>query len=254
MSARLVALLAALLVPLYAMAAEPAPTPAELFRQAAQSYDAGDFAAAGRSYDALIGAGWVSAPLFFNAGNAAFRREDLGSAVLHYRRAWSLAPRDAEITANLRFALQRAGAPEELLKPWESLFSRLTLGEWAAVAVAAYWLAAAAWAWWLLRGRAPATRRLASGLVAIALVGTAGIGFWLDWRARPEWVVTQPGQQALFAPLDSATPHFALPPGSVVRLREAAGDWLRIRAGRDEGWVRRSAAQPVVPWQDSGLQ
>ncbi len=88
----------------------------------------------------------------------------------------------------------------------------------------------------------------------VALLGTAGIGFWLAWRARPEWVVTQPGQQALFAPLDSATPHFALPPGSVVRLRESAGDWLRIRAGRDEGWVRRSAAQPVLPWQDSGLR
>ena len=55
-------------------------------------------------------------------------------------------------------------------------------------------------------------------------------------------------------PLDSATPHFALPPGSVVRLRESAGDWLRIRAGRDEGWVRRSAAQAVLPWQDPGLR
>ncbi len=251
---RLPALFLALALPLGAKAAEPATTPAEHFQRAAQAYDAGDFVAAGRTYDELIGAGWVSAPLFFNAGNAAFRRSDLGAAVLHYRRAWSLAPRDAEITANLRFALQRAGAPEQLLKPWESLFSRLTLGEWSAVAVTAYWLAAAAWAWWFLRGRPPTMRRLAGGLVTVALLGTAGIGFWLDWRARPEWVVTQPGQQALFAPLDSATPHFALPPGSVVRLRESAGDWLRIRAGRDEGWVRRSAAQAVLPWQDPGLR
>ena len=86
----------------------------------------------------------------------------------------------------------------------------------------------------------------------LALLGAAGLGFWWEWRARPEWVVVAPGQQALFAPLDGATAHFALPPGSVVRLREESGDWLRVSAGKDEGWIRRNACRRVLPWKNPG--
>ena len=221
--------------------------PGELFRKAGDAYDKGQFAEASSLYAQLMADGWISAPLFFNAGDAAFRRDDLGTAVLMYRRAWSLAPRDAEIGANLHFALQRAGAAENLLRPWEGAMSRLTLTEWVVVATAGFWLGIGAWGFWLARGRSPRARRLAVALGVLALLGCAGIGFWLDWRARPEWVVLRPGQQALFAPLESATPHFALPPGSIVRVRESAGDWLRIVSGRDEGWVRRAACEPVRP-------
>jgi hypothetical protein len=231
-----------------------AEDPAQAFKEAAQAYDAGHFEVAATNYTRLIEAGWVSPALFFNAGNAAFRNNDLGAAVLHYRRAWSLAPRDSEIAANLRFALERAGVAGSLLTPWEYACSRLDLPEWTLLAVVSYWLAAAAWAWWLLRGRPVGGKRLAASFSALALLGLMGAGFWLDWRARPEWVVVAPGQQALFAPLDGGTPHFGLPAGSVVRLREESGDWLRIRVGKDEGWVRRSACIRVLPWQDGQKQ
>lgn len=224
-----------------------AENPQDHFQQAAKAYDAGQFEVAATDYEQLIQAGWVSPAVYFNAGNAAFRKNDLGTAVLNYRRAWSLAPRDSEIGANLRFALQRAGVAGPLLTPWEAAFSRLSLSEWVTLTVASYWLAAAIWAWWLLRGRPVAGKRLALSLSLASLLGLMGIGFWLDWKARPEWVVTAPRQQALFAPLEGGTPHFALPEGSIVRLREESGDWLRVRAGKDEGWVRRAACHRVRP-------
>ena len=237
---------------LTAAVAVRADEPAALFQQAGQDYDAGRFAEAFTNYERIASAGWVDPALFFNAGNAAFRRNDLGHAILNYRRAWSLAPRDAEIAANLRFALERAGVSTMPLRPWEVAFSKLTGAEWRALALAGYWLAAAAWGLCRWRGRPAPLRRVATGCALVGLLGLAGVGFWWDWRSRPEWVVVQQNQQALFAPLDGATAHFALPPGSIVRLREESGDWLRVTSGKDTGWIRRDACRRVIPWQAPG--
>ena len=61
-----------------------------------------------------------SPALLFNYGNAEFKAGHLGKAIAAYRRAELLAPRDAEIRANLAFRPQsgprRDGARKPLAK------------------------------------------------------------------------------------------------------------------------------------------
>jgi tetratricopeptide (TPR) repeat protein len=57
------------------------------------------------SYERIISEGRIkNAKLFYNLGNAYFLREDIGKAILNYRRAERLDGSDADIQKNLEFA------------------------------------------------------------------------------------------------------------------------------------------------------
>ncbi|UCE46299.1 MAG: tetratricopeptide repeat protein [Phycisphaerales bacterium] len=84
----------------------------EAFRQANSM--AGDpqaeklYAKAILSYERIINEGRIeNAKLFYNLGNAYFLKEDIGKAILNYRRAERLSGSDADIQKNLDFARSR---------------------------------------------------------------------------------------------------------------------------------------------------
>ena len=85
----------------------------EAFRQANAASD--DSERAGKSYERailsyekIINEGGIrNARLFYNLGNAYFLKNDLGRAILNYRRAEELAGADRDIAKNLAFARSR---------------------------------------------------------------------------------------------------------------------------------------------------
>lgn len=225
-------------------ATETSP-PDAVFVEAATAYDAGDYAAAIALYERLHAEGWQVAELYYNLGNAYYRQGKPGLAVLHFKRALALAPRNAHARHNLEFVLRAADAVQPTQMGWARLLRRLRLSEWVMLAVIAWWMLM--WQWvrriwfdkpfwggWLL----PAW--MVAGLLALA-----GILLHVDLQQRPEYVITTPGQEALFAPLDSATAHFTLPEGSIVRIVDYANGWYRIRLDQKEGWIRHAAGLPV---------
>lgn len=222
----------------------------KLFAQAGQSYDTGQFAQAAERYEQIVQQGYAAPALFFNLGNSYFKEGNVGRAVLNYRRAWMDTPRDTELSANLRFALENAGALLPPPSPLRHVLSRLSLKEWIFFSALAYWLGAACIIiYWIRAGRPRYLRRAAAVFALATLAGVAGIFNWLSYRWRPEAVVLSAGQQALFAPLENATPHFALPPGSIVRVEEQSGPWIKINSGKESGWIHQSACESVYSWQ-----
>ncbi len=220
--------------------------PGAVFAAAARAYDAGRLDECIGLYARLAATGNVPMEVHFNLGNAWFRKGNLGRAVLEYRRAWRIAPRDPDIAANLRFALQAAGAtpPEPTLM--HRLLQRLSDTRWAIVLWSAYGLASVlAGALILRRGRGPwLWRGLVTTLVVLAAAG-AGRAEWRGFARRPEAVVLAAGCRALFAPLPDATVHFALPPGSIVRMEERQGDWLKVDLNGRAGWIEAAACERV---------
>ena len=69
--------------------------------EGAARYEEGDFIAATAIWEELADAGVEDSHLWYNLGNAYFQQEEIGMAILSYRRALRLAPRDAEIRDNL---------------------------------------------------------------------------------------------------------------------------------------------------------
>jgi hypothetical protein len=220
----------------------------QVFHEAGRAYNEGRLDEALEAYTSLLDEGFISVPLFFNTGNAHFRNGDLGEAILFFRRAGRLAPRDPDIRANLRFA-QETG--ETLVSDphwiWR-LFDSGSLLEWAVISILCYWGVWALLMVYLLTRRRSAGLLKATAVLAVAgVIALTGAGRAVWQRVVPEAVVSGAPSDALFAPLDTATVHFRLPEGSIVRVRETAGDWVRVSAAGKSGWIPVNACLRVFP-------
>lgn len=218
-----------------------------LFGEAADNYNERDYEGARAAYQAILDEGWVSASLLYNLGNATLRTGDAAQAVLQYRRAWMLAPRDPDISANLAFAAGRNQALLHTWPAWVRVFLLWPRAAWASLTAAAYWSLALLL---ILRltGRLHPDRfaRLAGPAAFLLACGLAGTGAWLKLQAQPEFVVLETGHEALYAPLDDAQPHFAVPRGSLVSIRDRSANWVRVAVGEKEGWLPASCGEEVA--------
>ena len=75
-----------------------------LFQKGNEGYEAGEFDQAIEEYQKIVDLGIKNSKVFYNLGNVYFRKNQLGKAILSYRRALSLDPRDEDSMANLKFA------------------------------------------------------------------------------------------------------------------------------------------------------
>lgn len=248
LAAAALALAAGLSLLMVAQRDQPSAAAHQAFAAAGRAYQAGRFREAAGLYEGMVRGGLSSAEVLFNLGNAHARDGRVGSAVLAYRQAWRLAPRDPDVAANLRLALQATAAAEADHSAFELAFTGLSRREWAAVAAFAWWAAclliAAAAPW---RRRRRLLLRAAALPAAITAAGLLGLLAWHGLDRRPELVVREETLNVLGAPQASAPPRFSLPEGSIVRWRERQGDWVRISSGQLTGWVRHSSVAPVLP-------
>lgn len=225
------------------------PDPAEIFRQAREVYDAGNFRAAIERYESLLTAGYDLPEVRFNLGNALYRSGDASGAIAQYRMAQYRRPRDPDIAANLRFVSERVGAAapsQPLIRVW---LRRLSEDEWRAVAAVAWGLlgliVCVALLWRARRGPLLKASLLPA---AVLLVALAGLAEWGALRRYPEAVALRAETQARFAPLEDATVSVSVPAGTIVRVIGRDGAWARIELDRREGWVRETDLL-VLSWR-----
>src|SRR5688500_8608937 len=74
---------------------------AELLLQADTAYMTGDYETSQSLYETIIQAGFRDFRVYFNLGNAYYQSGDLGRALLNYRRAQEISPRDTDLRNNL---------------------------------------------------------------------------------------------------------------------------------------------------------
>ncbi len=84
--------------------ANTGPSFVEQFFEANQAYKNHQFQQAIDGYLHLIENGPENGQVYYNLGNAYFRRGDLGRAILSYERARLLIPRDGDLVFNLSHA------------------------------------------------------------------------------------------------------------------------------------------------------
>ena len=218
-----------------------------LYNEGNELYRGGEFGAAREKYLAVAGTGVRDPRLFYNLGNACFKEERLGEAILWYERALRLDPRDPDIRANLRFAnrVKRDRDPEPSDNPvWRFIVSACfapTLNELSVVFSMALLLAFALAAWRLWRPeRARATwLALLLSSASLTLLSGAFLGLRVQRQgAVVEAVVTEAEGVARSAPDGAQTVVFALHEGTKVRIERREQDWLLSRLANGlGGWL-----------------
>lgn len=213
-----------------------------------------EFRRSQRLFASVAEQGVATAALYTNLGNAALQAEDLGAAVLAYRRA-------LELDADYPRAIQNLDHARSLLPPWvprpqaASVLDSLFFWHRTVPAAARQLLAAACFAAASLLVAASIRFRQAALRNAAILPGLA----WLAVAAslaldpgggrRDEAVVTASEAVARAADSNLAPSAFSQPlPGGVeLRILEERSPWLRVRLanGRD-AWLNRSSVTRIV--------
>ena len=79
----------------------------QLFLEANQAYEKGDYQTAANLYEEVLNSGIQSGMILYNLGNCCTRLGQIGKALLFYRRAERLIPRDSDLKFNLGYVLDQ---------------------------------------------------------------------------------------------------------------------------------------------------
>jgi tetratricopeptide (TPR) repeat protein len=222
---------------------------AEIFEQGNQLYVAGDYDGAVAAYETVLGAGFESAALHYNLGNAYFKTGDLGRSILAWERARAVAPSDPDVLANLELARSlTADAVEPLPRFWlvsavAWWIDLLPRGLLIAI-VATAWVAAGAGLSARILARRDDVRRVAgwvaiAGGVVVVILGTNLYVRELGAGRAERGVILADEVPVRSAPADQDDlTLFEIHEGTRVRIDQRAGDWAEIVLEDGKvGWV-----------------
>ncbi len=112
------------------------PINVEAMAAANNLYAAGHYAEAAQLYEQMAAQGAEDAALFYNLGNATYQLGDKVQAGVYYAHAAELAPRDADIQANLAFV----GGAAAARSPLQDVMGWMTLNETAVLALSLWFV------------------------------------------------------------------------------------------------------------------
>jgi tetratricopeptide (TPR) repeat protein len=218
------------------------------FTKANQEYSAGDFNAAVNDYEELVRSGQDTPNLFYNLGNAYFRKNDFGRAILNYERALALDPHHPEAQANLRLARDEARALELIPSKLERLLAFATPNQYAIAAAIAFWVCAFCIATAIFNRRRSRSA-IALSILSLSTFAIGVFGVWQVSHGRNDAglaIVTSENVDARLATADNANRVLTLPAGSEVRIVSQRGDWIYAALPNNlRGWMPAKSAEQV---------
>jgi hypothetical protein len=187
--------------------------------------------------------------LFYNIGNAYFRLDDLGRAILNYRRAGQFLGGDANLAQNLRYARSRRidqieeKQETQVLKTllfWHYDLSERTRSALFAGFFAVFWLLASLR---LFSDRVPRAVLAVCGVVALLFLGSlvveAASGSHDGGVIVAEQVIARKGDGDTYEPSFKEPLHA----GTEFALVENRGEWYQVElADGQRCWIPATAA------------
>ena len=231
--------------------------PEAIFKEANSAYQQGDFTKAAGLYQQLYDDGYLSGNLFYNLGNSYVKLGAKGQGILFYERAQRLIPGDADLKANLNYALTdvQDGTPDwkqEFLKFLTGLASieRLAISSsvWFFVLTILVILGLLRPGLLQKKGRGN-LRRWWTGIVLSCMVlffSNFSLGILTYWDQSRDHAVAVKGDEVRFEPSPTATLYYHLDEGTRVLILEEKDNWVMIRrTDGKRGWVNKECLELI---------
>jgi tetratricopeptide (TPR) repeat protein len=219
------------------------------FATANKLYAEGKFAEAANAYESILKTGAQSTALLFNCGNAEFKSGHLGEAIVAYRQAALLSPRDAEVNANLAFVRNQVQGATLRESRWQYWLGQLTLNEWTLLAATAFWLTFILLAARQVRPALGAKLKNATFVFATltVLFGAALALQAAEHFSKQTAVVIASEATARSGPFGEAQSAFTARDGAELAVMDRHGDWLQVADGSGKiGWLAAKKVE-VLP-------
>jgi len=216
-------------------------------------YKSGTYQAALEGYLEITAKEPYNPYAFYNAGNAYFRMSKPGLAILYYGKAFRLDPRDADIRANLEFAMKHTGQvfiQEGMPRVLHYLYYFFSDLELRAAATILWWLTCLLAALYALKTN---LREQLRGVIMSAVLVFAGSLLWLAARSSSAFsgaaVITAEGTtQLMSGPGDTFKAYATIPEARLVKILDDTDDvYYEVGIPREgiKGWVKKTSAEKI---------
>ncbi|RLD54684.1 MAG: hypothetical protein DRI97_11050 [Bacteroidetes bacterium] len=211
-------------------------------------YQQGQYEQALEQYNAVILSGKESADLYYNMGNAAYRSNSIGHAILYYEKALKLEPAHEDAIHNLDFVSRyRLDTFEEVpvlfLGTWIAGFVQLFPEHtWSLLALVFFIIILTGLLVFLFSRRMVLKKSgFISGLVALVLFVitiSSALSRHRDIVHPDTGIILAPSVVVRSSPSESGTELFILHEGTKIKVNEEVSGWQNIKLidGR-EGWI-----------------
>ena len=224
------------------------PTSQERWQSGNSAYAAGDYAEAIKEYKAIVDGGEYSFELYYNLGNAYYKADSIGKAILYYNKALRVDPSQEDARHNLALAEKRitdevAEESEFFLAKWmRGLRDTMSCTAWSVLSLVSFGLLLAFALLFLL---ASSIRLRKTGFycaLSALLLFVATISFAIssrnDMLTHYEAVILSSAISTKSSPDRSATELFVLHEGTKVRVVSEHNGWSEVvLADGKKGWV-----------------
>ncbi|MCK5856350.1 MAG: SH3 domain-containing protein [Bacteroidales bacterium] len=219
-----------------------------LFQKANDSYEKQDYDSSISILDSLLGMGLESSDLYYNLGNAWFKKNEIPKAILNYEKAKILEPNNDDINYNLALANTMIAdkiepIPEFFIKKWWNTSLRyFNEAQWTIINIFSYSiLLIFVIVFFITQSKSTKQNTFYLGIVFLIISITTGFyGFQSSKikKMHKTAIIFTPTVNVKSSPNENANTIFVIHQGTKVQLVDKLKNWRRIKlANGSLGWI-----------------
>jgi hypothetical protein len=224
----------------------------QLLNNGNQFYSQGNYKAAIEQYERLVQLPFSNELVYYNLGNAYFKNNQLGSAILNFEKAFKLAPLDRDVSANLDLARSRIADKIEgrqeniLLRPLRKMTSFIPLDAETLLVMLLFIAANLSFTLFLLSRSTSLSRWaiLCAGVLFFffCMLGVSNAVRIYQAETLREGVVLVDKVDVVSGPAADNPVLFSIHEGLKIRIENELESWLHISLENGwNGWVKKNA-------------
>ncbi len=227
-----------------------------LMMQADNAYNQGLYDSSVNLYNQVLNKHLESATLYYNLGNAWFKKGEIPHAILYYEKAKKLSPDDEDINYNLKVANSLIvdkidTVPKLFFQQWWSYFYDLFgANQWAIILLVSWALLILFFGIFVFSGNRK--RKKAGFFIGVLFLLLTIAGYALASQkyhhsiSHNEAIVFTPTITVKSSPTQTAVDLFVIHEGTKVKVLDKVDNWVKIKiANGSIGWIPKDSVEEI---------